>query len=136
MERYKVINELYELFTRFRYHEDVLDEVMDLVVDKGAGVTKKFHALLEKNLNMIEIKGREATQLKNFEKLKGVKDLYAMKFKGDNMNIRILFFFDGESYVVLLCCFDEKSDSGQNSYRKHIPVALERMEKMREKNEN
>lgn len=133
MNRHKVINELYELFTRFRCHEDVPKEIMELVVSKGVGATRRFHSLLEKNISMIEMKGREVTQLKNFEKLKSANDLFSMKFKGNDMNLRILFSFDGESFVVLLCCFDEKSDSGKNSYRKYIPVALERMKELEEK---
>lgn len=133
MNRYKTELELFELFNSFRYHESILDEIMELVVKKGR--TKKFYAMLEKSIRMIEELGEGVIKLNSFEKLQNITNMYSMKFKSNDMNLRILYKYDDEYDVLLLCAFEEKSDSGKDSYRKHIPIASKRMLEMEGSNE-
>lgn len=133
MNKYKTELELFELFNSFRYHESILDEIMELVVKKGR--TKKFYAMLEKNIRMIKELGEKVIKLNSFEKLQNIPDIYSMKFKSNDMNLRILYKFENGCYVLLLCAFEEKSDSGKDSYRKYIPIASKRMLEMEKSNE-
>ena len=131
MDKHRAEEELIKLFEKFDSHEDVYGEIMELVVRKGR--TQKFNKILQKNIEMIEQMGRDVTKLSNFEKLQGANDLYSMKFKSKGMNLRILYTYEGNHYTILLCCFDEKSDSRVNSYDKHIPIALTRMRELEER---
>ena len=101
MDKYKTNSDLLKLFRLFKYHDDVLSEVMQLVVNKG--LTTVFISLLRKNIKMMEELGGDVTRLSNFEKLKGADGLYSMKFKGHDMNLRIIYSYDGNSCTVLLC---------------------------------
>jgi len=134
MRKYKTHKKLIELFSQFKYHPDILDEIMELVVEKGK--TNQFVKILQKNIKIIDTLKLEVTKLKNFEKLQNANDLYSMKFKGTDMNIRILYSYDGDAYTLLLCCFEEKEDSNVNSYKRYIPIAQKRRQEMEDKNEN
>lgn len=131
MKKYLVQEELLNLFSRFRYHEKVLDEIQKLIID--AGLAKPFIKMLQKRIDMIEKLGSNIVQLESFEKLTGIPDLYSMKFKGKDLNHRILFSYDDKSRTILLHCFYEKDDSGRTSYRSHIPIAVQRNKEMEEK---
>lgn len=87
-------------------HELVIDEIITLVVN--AGITSQFIMLLEKNLTMIEELGVKIIQTNNFEKLKNADGIYSMKFKGKNMNFRMLYSFDKDFSVIFLHCFIKK----------------------------
>ena len=81
---------------------------------------------------MLKFLGTNAIETKNFEKLKNADDLYSMKFKGKNMNLRILYSFDKTTSTVMLHCFYEKEGSGKDNYASHIPIAIERRREMEE----
>lgn len=60
-----------------------------------------------------------------FESCKGYKNIYAIKIKGTNLNIRIPFIFcthRNQSYAVLLIAFQEKkaATAKTESYKKYI----------------
>ena len=53
-----------------------------------------------------------------------------MKFKGKNMNLRMLYSYDIFTDTIILHCFYERDDSGAGGYEEHIPVALARKKEM------
>ncbi|MCO7122043.1 type II toxin-antitoxin system RelE/ParE family toxin [Ihubacter massiliensis] len=131
MDKHKVQIKLIELFSRFDYHEDVLEEIEKLVIKPGK--TKIFMNLFQKNIKMVEELGNDVIKTNNFEKLQGFPNLYSMKFISPGMNLRILYSYDKVSSTIILHCFYEKDDSGKASYNKHIPIALKRREELEEK---
>lgn len=131
MKTYKTKQKLYELLSRVKFHEDVIDEIDRLVVQKG--ITNQFVRMLEKNIDKIETLGTDVTRTNNFEKLKDAKGLYSMKFKGKNMNLRMLYSYDTETNTIMLHMFYEREDSRKERYEEHIPIALKRMESWRDK---
>ena len=131
MNRDKTEKKLRKLFSEFQYHEKILDEINELVVKKGR--SREFVMLLEKNIKFVKTLGNDVTKTSNFEKLRNCKDLYSMKFKSKDMNLRILFSYDSRTSTILLHCFYEKQDSGVDSYSKHIPIALRRKSEMEAK---
>lgn len=126
MKRYQAEQRLYELLSKVKFHEDVIDEIINLVVKTG--ITDQFVKLLAKNIEMIETLGLEVVQNKNFEKLKDANGLYSMKFKGKNMNLRMLYSYDVDTNTIMLHLFYERDDSRRERYEDHIPIALQRME--------
>ena len=131
MNKYLAQKKLSELFSKFQYHEKVLDEIEELIIRKG--LTAPFLNMFQNRIEMIEALGKNIIQLDSFEKLKDVPDLYSMKFKRKDMNLRILFSYDEISQTILLHCFYEKQDSGKDRYERHIPVAMQRKKEMEER---
>lgn len=62
----------------------------------------------------------------NFEKLKGYKNLYSMRVKVTELNLRILFSYRSDG-SILLHAFHEISGKKETSYEKHAPIAQERL---------
>ena len=116
-----------DLFEQYDIHPDCVDEIQRLVIDKKIG--KAFFRILQKNTRFLQDLGYSATKAENFEKLQGSNDLYSMKFKGHNMNLRILYTYKQGKLALLLCCFYERSDSIE-TYAKYIPTAEKRMKEM------
>lgn len=130
MKKYKTEQKLYELLNRVSIHDDVIDEIEELVVKKG--ITKQFVRMLDKNIKQIEELGTDVTYTNNFEKLKDANGLYSMKFKGKDMNLRMLFSYNECTNTIMLHLFYERDDSRRERYEKHIPIAIKRMENWRE----
>ena len=130
MKRYETRLKLLELLSRVKFHESVLDEIEELVVKKG--LTNQFVRMLENNICKIETLGADVTKTNNFEKLKEANGLYSMKFKGKNMNLRMLYSYDEYTNTIMLHLFYERDDSRRERYENHIPIALKRMESWRE----
>ena len=126
--RYYAKLELMETFSKVLFHDKVIDEVMNLVI--GKGIEEQFINAFHKNIELIERLGVNVVQLKNFEKLKGVDGLYSMKFKGKNMNLRMLYSYDVSSETIMLHFFYERDDSKKDRYVDHIPIAVARKKEM------
>lgn len=130
MKKYKTKIRLNELLSRVKIHEDVFEEIESLVIKKG--ITNQFVRMLEKNIDKIEVLGAYVTKTNNFEKLKDANGLYSMKFKGKDMNLRMLYSYDEYTNTIMLHLFYERDDSKRDRYENHIPIALKRMESWRE----
>lgn len=130
MDKYTARINIKTILDGVLYHECLIDEMLDLVV--GKGIEKQFFKKLLSNIEMLKNLGVMAIETKNFEKLRNTNDMYSMKFKGSNMNIRILYSFDALSSTIMLHCFYEKDDSSKESYAKHLPIAIARKREMEE----
>ena len=131
MDRYTAKIQIEDALNGILFHRKVIDEILELVM--GSGIEDQFFKKLITNIEMLKSLGPNVIQTKNFEKLKNADDLYSMKFKGKNMNLRLLYSYDVQSSAIMLHCFYEKDDSGKGNYSSHIPIALERKQEM-EKN--
>lgn len=128
MDKYKARMQIEDTLNGVLYHDDIIDEIFDLVI--GSGIDKPFFKKLITNIELVKILGARVVETKNFEKLKDVEDLYSMKFKGKNMNLRMLFSYDVKSSTIMLHCFYEREDSGKDSYSSHISIAIKRKKEM------
>lgn len=133
MDRYKARMQIEDTLDGVLFHNAVIDEIFDLVM--GSGIEKPFFKKLITNIELVKILGARVVETKNFEKLKDAEDLYSMKFRGKNMNLRMLFSYDVKSSTIMLHCFYEREDSGKDSYSSHIPIAIKRKKEMVESNE-
>lgn len=130
MKRYWKENRLKDILNNVQCHEKVFEEIADLVIKKG--ISEQFVKLLEKNMTLIRELGIGVTRTSNFEVLKKTEGLYSMKFKGKNMNLRMLYSYDFDRDILFLHCFYEKSDSKKYRYDDHVPIALSRKKEMEE----
>ena len=128
MDKYKARMQIEDTLNGVLYHDDIIDEIFDLVI--GSGIEKPFFKKLITNIELVKSLGARVVETKNFEKLKDAEDLYSMKFKGKNMNLRMLFSYDVESSTIMLHCFYEREDSGKDRYSSHIPIAIKRKKEM------
>lgn len=128
MDKYKARMQIEDTLNGVLYHDDIIDEIFDLVI--GSGIEKPFFKKLITNIELVKILGARVVETKNFEKLKDAEDLYSMKFKGKNMNLRMLFSYDVKSSTIMLHCFYEREDSGKDSYSSHISIAIKRKKEM------
>jgi len=62
----------------------------------------------------------------NFEKLKTYKDLYSMRVKAAELNLRILFSYKSDG-SILLHAFHEISGKKETGYEKHAAIAQKRL---------
>lgn len=130
MNKYKTQQKLAELLEEVEFHEAVLDEINDLVLKKG--IVAQFIRIFEKNIALIKELGKSVTATKNFETLRGAEGLCSMKFKGKDMNLRMLYSYDESSNTIFLHLFYERDDSSNESYKKHISIAKKRMNEREE----
>lgn len=114
----------------FNFEEDLKDLL------EGSGFKEDFSGKYKARLTHLEMTKEGCTQRSAwFEKLKGVRDLYSIRFDKSQKNIRILFAFvayKGEKFAVLLYVFEEKGNKrlSKQSYDKAIPVALKRLKEV------
>ena len=128
MDRHKAKMQIEAIIDGVLFHDDVIDEILDLVV--GSGIERQFFKKLISNIELIKSLGLKVIENKNFEKLKDADNLYSMKFKGKNMNLRMLYSYDIKSSTIMLHCFYEREDSGKDRYSSHIPIAIKRKKEM------
>lgn len=133
MDKYAARVRIKNVLSGVLFHEEVIDEIFELVI--GSGIEEQFFKKFVNNIGMLKNLGLNVTQTKNFEKLKNVDDLYSMKFKGKNMNLRLLYSYDIQSSAIMLHCFYEKNDSKHGNYSSHIPIALKRKQEMEKRHE-
>lgn len=110
--------------------DDFLYDINDLLKRHLKGQEKVFFSLLIKNLNHLkEMKKEELTNLKSIEILKHYTEFvcYSIRIKNSStINIRLLGTFD-ENMFLFLVAFYEVSGKGKNSYKKYVPIALQRL---------
>ena len=113
MDRYTAKIQIEDILNGVLFHEKVIDEILELVMDSG--IESQFFKKLITNIELLKNLGTNVIQTKNFEKLKNIDDLYSMKFKGKNMNLRLLYSYDIQSSAIMLHCFYENDDSKKDS---------------------
>jgi len=122
-----------------REHPAYENDLKDLIEKSGA--RDRFLGLYKQRLTFLDERSTLCIQKKDwFEQLKWYDDeLFSMILKFQK-NIRILFAFvehEGTQYAILLYPFQEKeSGKTKNSYRAAAPVALKRLDDIREEFKN
>ena len=120
-----------QLFERYSVHPECAEEIRTLVISSGN--EKRFLNTFTKNTLYLTQFGHDVILYsRNFEKLKNAKDLYSMKLKIPQLNLRIVYTYKKDKLAILLVGFCERSDS-KETYDKYIPVAYKRMKEMEEK---
>ncbi len=121
--------------TTIREHLKYEDDLKDLI--EKSGVQAKFWGLYKQRLTYLD-ENSELCTLRTawFEQLIGYDgELFSMIIKFEK-NIRILFTFvehEGTQYTILLNPFQEKeSGKTKQSYRAAAPIALKRLNDIRE----
>ena len=118
-----------------REHPKYEEDLKGLI--EKSGLKAKFWGLYRERLRFLDEESELCSQRTAwFEQLSYAdEDLWSMKIKFQK-NIRILFVFVEHrqtQYAVLLYPFQEKERKKQSdSYRAAIPIALERLEEIRE----
>jgi hypothetical protein len=118
-----------------REHPEYENDLKDLI--EKSGVKDKFWGLYKQRLTFLDERGELCIfRTAWFEHLKWYDDeLFSMILKFQK-NIRILFAFmeyEGNHYAILLYPFQEKeSGKKKNSYKAAAPVALKRLDDIRE----
>jgi hypothetical protein len=121
--------------TTIREHPKYEDDLKDLI--EKSGVKNKFWGLYKQRLTFLKEHSELCSQRTAwFEHLKWFdEDLFSMIIKFEK-NIRILFTFvehEGTQYAILLHPFQEKeSGKKKDSYKAAAPVALKRLNDIRE----
>lgn len=64
-----------------------------------------------------------------FEHLRKYGNLYSIKIKTKDSNIRVLYSYNGEGKIILNS-FYEKSGKKATSYDKYAPIAIERRKEL------
>ncbi len=118
-----------------REHPEYESDLKELI--EKSGLRGKFWGLYKQRLKFLD-EHSELCRLKKdwLEQLKWFEgDLFSMKIKFEK-NIRILFAFvehEGTQYAILLHPFQEKeSGKKKDSYKAAAPVALKRLNEIRE----
>ena len=125
----KSITKLQDLFSYYDIHEGCIEEIFGIIDNRQ---TKTFINLFQQRTEQLKALGMRVTQTNNFEKLQGAPGLYSMKFKSPEINLRIIYSYNMEKPVMLLCCFYERDDS-KETYSKYIPIAKKRKREMEER---
>ncbi len=118
-----------------REHPDYESELKKIIEKSGAKA--KFWGLYKQRLMFLDEERELCSQRKKwFELLKYAdEELYSMRLEFEK-NIRILFAFveyAGTQYAILLYPFQEKeSGKKKDSYKAAAPVALKRLNDIRE----
>lgn len=101
-----------------------LDEILS-----GCGQVDRFLVMFAQRCTVLALRGKNATQggSRNFERLKHVDiEMYSMHIKFEK-NIRILYTFNGDTIIMFLCAFDERSGKRKTDYSGYIPTAKQRL---------
>lgn len=125
----RITQSLEQLLEEYDFHPECLNEIIDFI--NGNGRVLDFYRQFSHNTDILRDLGINATETKNFEKLKKADNLYSMRIKIRGMNLRIIYSYRNRKLALLLCTFHERSDS-KDTYKKYIPVAQKRMKEMEE----
>lgn len=129
VEELKKIIEEYTAKMPVYFHPSCYKELMRLLVESGSEMM--FLKKLNEYLATICSNQDTFTSSNGMEKLKGCVDVYSMRFKLTNKNIRILFTLcDG--CLLALTAFHERYGKGVSSYEPYISVANTRLRDMTE----
>ncbi|MCD8341220.1 MAG: type II toxin-antitoxin system RelE/ParE family toxin [Clostridiales bacterium] len=132
MNRKKALLLLFQIFNglldeRFSIHELIQDELLDIL--KNSGAEQKVFNLLVARLNLLQFYWERACELREFEPLRN--GIYSMHIDTANMNVRILYAFNG-SKVYLLHAFFERGGKKHTDYTGRIELAQKRLNEMKE----
>ncbi len=119
---------LMDLLSNILYHALLLGEVSSLIA--GSGFEKSFETVFKKQLRLLSVLGRQATDMAEFERIDDT--LYSMHISGRGFNYRILFGFLPNNQPVLLLGFEEKAGKKRTEYDPHIAPAMRRMREIEE----
>jgi len=114
-------------------HVDLSKDLSGIL--SGCGQVEKFLHLFANQCSQLSQIGKSMTQWnpKKFERLKHVDiEMYSMHIKLEK-NIRILYTFNGDTIIMFLCAFDEKSGKKATDYTNYIPLAKKRLAECLEK---
>lgn len=96
------------------------------LIDKS-GIENDFADKFDTRMRLLKRYQRDCIRVsaKNFEKIKNCNecDLFGIRFKFA-INLRILFTFENDNIILLLCSFAETR--GKSDYKQHIKTALYR----------
>lgn len=132
MNRESILNYLLKLLSTFKYHSNMLAEVIDILANSGA--ERQFFTQLVTRLRQLSSRGVLATQFDGFEPIE--QSIYSMKFKASSYNIRILYGFLPSAEPVLLLAFYERWGKRCTSYAPQIATAVSRLNEIREDSDN
>lgn len=119
---------LMDLLSNILFHALLLGEVSGFIA--GSGFEKSFETIIKKQLRLLSVLGRQATDMAEFERLDDT--LYSMHISGKGFNYRILYGFLPNNQPVLLLGFEEKAGKRKTEYGPHIDPAMRRMREMEE----
>ncbi len=107
----------------FDFHPEFYDEFVELIIDSGS--ERIILSALITKLKMIIELGDIDCGTKWLERLKKYDNMYSLKLKAGSKNYRLLFS-KTNSGKIFLHTFYEKSGKTDSSYKKHVPIAIER----------
>lgn len=107
-------------------HSDLIDDLSKIL--SKSGQIEKFLTALAQRCSILSQLGKNAILgSNNFEQLKHLDiELFSLHIDIEK-NIRILYSFDGDTIVMLLCAFHERSGKRKTDYTKYIPIAKKRI---------
>lgn len=111
---------------KFVLHTDLIND-LSKIISKSGQEEKFLTALLNRCLTLSQLEKSDVLASKNFEQLKYLDiELYSMHIK-IGKNIRILYSFKGDTVIMLLCAFHERSGKRKTDYTNYIPIAKQRI---------
>lgn len=111
------------------YYVDVLDKEISKLFGKSIGERNKFLNFLASALNKLDISNKPPTTMP-FEKLGGKKDnidLYRIKYKDRDNNVRVIYYWNSNDEKILLNVFKETDKS---DYKESINRSLSRAKEL------
>lgn len=114
-----------QMFDGLHASEEFFDEFFQLVdasSDRVKVYTRVYQLLNQLRMTPIHI----LCNGENFEKLKTYKNLYSMRVRATELNLRILFSYKSDG-SILLHAFHEISGKKETGYEKHAPIAQDRL---------
>ncbi len=111
------------------YYVDVLNKEISKLFGKSVGERKKFLMFLSSALSKLDISNNPPTTTP-FEKLGGKNDnidLYRIKYKDRDNNVRVIYYWNSNDEKILLNVFKETDKS---DYRESINRSLSRAKEL------
>ena len=133
LDRDKLIQELLKVIAEYTQklpvliHPKCFEELMQLLYASGS--EKAFMKKLSEFLDIIYSNPTTFFFSTGLENPKGEPDIYSMRFKLKDKNIRILFFLQ-DGNLLALTAFHERSGKKISSYMSYFPTAHERLNAM------
>ncbi len=123
----RIANMLQDMSGNYRIvlHEELINDLSKLI--SKSGQAEKFLTKFYQRCLILSELGKNAVSNNNFEKLKHLDfEMFSLHIKTEK-NIRILYSFDGDTIVMLLCAFHERSGKKKTDYTNYIPIAKQRI---------
>ena len=126
MIREMLSKQLSGMFANIDTHPLLASDITHII--KESGLEKQFLSKLRTQLLILN-EYKDSAHIRfpdSFEKLRHTKNLYSMKLKNRQYNIRILYTFQKDG-TILLYAFYERSGKRSSDYSKPIKIAKERL---------